>query len=78
MTMTANVLRQSVHQPATTLRLIMRRIRCYIQMRNEQRELSGLSDRSLRDIGLTEYDVAMDVQRPVWRRCWRRVHSGPN
>ena len=76
--MTDNVLRQSVPQAATTLRVIMRCIRCYIQMRNEQRELSGLSDHSLRDIGLTEYDVAMDVQRPVLRRCWQRAHSGPN
>ena len=75
--MTDNVLRQSVPQAATTLRLIMRCIRCYIQTRNEQRELSGLSHRSLRDIGLTEYDIAMDIQRPMWRRCWRRVHSGP-
>jgi len=71
--MTDNVLRHSVPGAATMLRLITRCIRCYIQTRKEQRELSRFGYHGLRDIGLTEYDVAMDARQAVWRQCWRRV-----
>jgi uncharacterized protein YjiS (DUF1127 family) len=70
-----NVLTRSLLALSAALGLIARCMSCYIQLRNEQRELSGLNHRSLRDIGLTEYDVSVDVQRPVWRRCWRRAHA---
>jgi uncharacterized protein YjiS (DUF1127 family) len=71
--MTDHVLRQSAPGAATTLRFIARCIRCYIRTRSEQRELSGFGPQALRDIGLTDYDVAMDTRQAVWRRCWRRV-----
>jgi uncharacterized protein YjiS (DUF1127 family) len=32
-----------------------------------RRELAALSDRCLRDIGLTRYDVAREVRKPFWR-----------
>jgi uncharacterized protein YjiS (DUF1127 family) len=68
-------LRQSVHAAATMLRLIARCLRCYLQIRQEQSELARLSGRSLRDIGLTTYDVATDARQPVWQRCWHSVRS---
>jgi uncharacterized protein YjiS (DUF1127 family) len=71
-----NILTRPLRALLAALRPIARCMRCYIQQRNEQRELSGFSPRSLRDIGLTAYDVAVDVQRPVWRRCWRQVRPG--
>jgi uncharacterized protein YjiS (DUF1127 family) len=70
--MTDDILRQSVPRATATLRLIARCIRCYIQMRHEQYELSECGYHAFRDIGLTEYDVAMETRQGVWRRCWRR------
>jgi uncharacterized protein YjiS (DUF1127 family) len=32
-----------------------------------RRELAALSDRCLRDIGVTRYDVAREVRKPFWR-----------
>jgi uncharacterized protein YjiS (DUF1127 family) len=32
-----------------------------------RRELAALSDRCLRDIGLTRYDVRTEVRKPFWR-----------
>jgi uncharacterized protein YjiS (DUF1127 family) len=62
-----DALRRAAHAVATTLRLIARCFSCYLQIRHEQSELARLSVRSLRDIGLTTYDVATDAQQPVWR-----------
>jgi uncharacterized protein YjiS (DUF1127 family) len=73
--MTRNAHRQSAYRVATTLRLIARCFSCYLQMRHEQSELSRFRGRSLRDIGLTTYDVATDARQPVWQRCWRSVRS---
>lgn len=33
----------------------------------DRRELGAMSDRSLRDIGLTRYDAAWEARKPFWR-----------
>jgi uncharacterized protein YjiS (DUF1127 family) len=32
-----------------------------------RRELATMSERSLRDVGLTRYDAAVESQKPFWR-----------
>lgn len=39
------------------------------QMRARERaHLAELDDRCLRDMGITRYDVAMEADKPFWRR----------
>jgi uncharacterized protein YjiS (DUF1127 family) len=66
--------RRWASESAAVLRQITRCMICYLQVRNEQRELARLSQSSLRDIGLNRYDVAMNVHS-LWARCWRSVRS---
>ena len=33
----------------------------------DRRELAAMSDRSLRDIGLTRYDATYEASKPFWR-----------
>jgi uncharacterized protein YjiS (DUF1127 family) len=33
----------------------------------DRRALAAMSDRSLRDIGLTRYDAAVEADKPFWR-----------
>jgi uncharacterized protein YjiS (DUF1127 family) len=60
------------------VRLLARCVTCYMQIRREYDELAQLGRRSLRDIGLTPYDVQVIVRRPIWRRCWQSVRACPN
>jgi uncharacterized protein YjiS (DUF1127 family) len=56
------------------IRLMARFASCYVQTRRERNELSRLSYRSLRDIGLTTHDVEEILRRPILHRCWRSVN----
>ena len=56
------------------IRLLARFVSCYVQTVHERNELSWLSDRSLRDIGLTTHDVEQILRRPILHRCWRFVN----
>lgn len=49
-------------------------VSCYVQTVRERNELSRLSYRSLRDIGLTTHDVEGILRRPILRRCWCSVN----
>jgi len=49
-------------------------VSCYVQTVHERNELSRLSYRSLRDIGLTTNDVKGILRRPILLRCWRSVN----
>jgi uncharacterized protein YjiS (DUF1127 family) len=49
-------------------------ISCYVQIIHERDELSRLSYRSLRDIGLTTHDVEGILRRPILHNCWRSVN----
>jgi uncharacterized protein YjiS (DUF1127 family) len=71
-------LEQAALGAAARMRFLARCISCYVQVRREHDELTSLSHRSLRDIGLGPQDVQAITQRPVWRRCWRSVRSCQN
>ena len=58
----------------TSLQLKMTGVSCYVQTHHERNELSRLSYRSLRDIGLTTHDVEEMLLRPDLHRCWRAVN----
>jgi uncharacterized protein YjiS (DUF1127 family) len=46
----------------------------------DRRELAAMDDRSLRDIGLTRYDVEFELRKPFWRKpfiSWSSCGSNP-
>ncbi len=43
------------------------RIHLWSELARQRRQLAGLSDHTLRDIGLTRADVEMEIRRPFWR-----------
>jgi uncharacterized protein YjiS (DUF1127 family) len=68
------VVAQAAFKFVSGIRLMARFVSCYAQLRQERNELSRLSYRSLRDIGLTKHDVEEMLRRPILRRCWRSVN----
>jgi uncharacterized protein YjiS (DUF1127 family) len=71
-------LKQAALSAVASIRFLARCASCCMQLRHEYNELAQLSDRSLRDIGLTSFDAQVILQRPIWRRCWQSVRSCPN
>jgi len=45
-----------------------RAIRTWIARARQRDELMRLSDRELRDIGLSRYDALHEAKKPFWRR----------
>lgn len=39
----------------------------WIQHRRQRRALASLDDRMLRDIGLTRFDAAKEINKPFWQ-----------
>jgi uncharacterized protein YjiS (DUF1127 family) len=39
-----------------------------LERQRTRRDLDGLDDRMLRDIGVSRYDVEIELRRPWWRR----------
>lgn len=64
----------ALHAPAPLQRLsfisVYQAVACQVrrwrQLHRERRELAGLSDRALVDIGLHRYDVEAEARRPFW------------
>jgi uncharacterized protein YjiS (DUF1127 family) len=42
-------------------------LRLWRQRSEQRRELAALSDRTLRDIGITRLDAVREAQKPFWR-----------
>jgi len=49
------------------LQCLTARLWLYRQMRRERAQLLALSDRELRDIGLSRYDALHEARKPFWR-----------
>jgi uncharacterized protein YjiS (DUF1127 family) len=43
------------------------RVRHYRQVQHERTQLRALSDRDLRDIGISRYDALREARKPFWR-----------
>ena len=45
-----------------------------LEIRRQRRQLSGLNDHRLKDIGLTKDEARTEAERPVWDvpETWRR------
>jgi uncharacterized protein YjiS (DUF1127 family) len=72
---TTGIVARAAFKFVSGFRLMARFVSCYVQTVHERNELSRLSYRSLRDIGLTTHDVEEILRRPIMRRCWRSVNS---
>jgi uncharacterized protein YjiS (DUF1127 family) len=70
-----SVVAHAAFKLVSALRLMARFVSCYMQTIHERNELSRLSYRSLRDIGLTTDDVESILRRPILHRCWRSVNK---
>jgi uncharacterized protein YjiS (DUF1127 family) len=68
------VVAQAAVKLVSGIRLMARFVSCYVQTVLERNELSRLSYRSLRDIGLTTHDVEGILRQPILHRCWRSVN----
>ena len=53
--------------PRTFIVSIRQRLELMAARARERRELSRLSERELKDLGLTSYDVDFRLRRPLWR-----------
>jgi len=48
------------------------RIRTWIEVSRQRRELAGLSDEILKDIGLSRVDAEQEAKRPFWDLACRK------
>jgi uncharacterized protein YjiS (DUF1127 family) len=46
---------------------IIRLVSVWIERERQRRRLAGLSDRSLKDIGISRYDALHEARKPFWR-----------
>lgn len=49
-----------------TIEFVMARLALWTRLSEERRDLSGLDDRMLRDIGVTRAEADREAQRPFW------------
>lgn len=54
------------------LRRAWRQLRRWQQLAAERRQLAGLSDAALKDIGISRADVYQEAERPFWDDPLRR------
>jgi uncharacterized protein YjiS (DUF1127 family) len=50
-------------------------LKIWRQCLRDRRELAAMDDRSLRDIGLTRYDVELELRKPFWRGLFNCPHQ---
>ncbi len=58
---------QPVHRPSRHIRRLIALVGTWRRRVRGRRELALMSDRSLRDIGLTRYDAFQGIRKPFWR-----------
>lgn len=46
---------------------LLRILRTWLNRRRQRQDLKLLDDRLLKDIGLTSFDVAREVEKPFWQ-----------
>lgn len=65
--MTLHVLSRTAPPPARQLRGLLAWI-AHLREQSRQRDaLLSLSDRELRDIGISRYDAVTEARKPLWR-----------
>ncbi|QCO14958.1 DUF1127 domain-containing protein [Azospirillum brasilense] len=65
--MTLHVLPRTTHLPVRRFRALLAWIAHLRDQRRQREALLSLSDRELRDIGITRYDAVTEAQKPLWR-----------
>lgn len=54
-------------EPRRTLRRMLDVLLTWHERHRQRRDLAGLTDHMLRDIGLSRADVAIEADKPFWR-----------
>ncbi|WP_188258844.1 DUF1127 domain-containing protein [Azospirillum tabaci] len=65
--MTLHVLPRTAPPPARRLRALLAWIVHFREQSRQRDALLSLSDRELRDIGITRYDAVTEAQKSLWR-----------
>jgi len=55
-------------RPVPCLRRVLALFHIWRQRSHDRQELAQLDERSLRDVGLTRYDVLYEARKPFWRK----------
>ena len=55
------------YKPSRHVRRLIALVGTWRRRVGDRRELALMSDRSLRDIGLTRYDAFQEIRKPFWR-----------
>lgn len=50
----------------TWLRALVRRILRWNELARQHRQLAGLDEAALKDLGLSRADVYQEIERPIW------------
>jgi uncharacterized protein YjiS (DUF1127 family) len=58
---------QLEYRPSRHVRRLIALVGTWRRRVRGRRELALMSDRSLRDIGLTRYDAVQEIRKPIWR-----------
>ena len=53
-------------QPTRRLTRLVASLRGWIKRARERRELAGLNDEQLRDVGLNRHMIRREVEKPFW------------
>ena len=54
-------------RPLIALSALLRRLDTWLERRRQRSLLARLSDRELRDIGVSRYDALSEWRKPFWR-----------
>ncbi|TWA71576.1 uncharacterized protein YjiS (DUF1127 family) [Azospirillum brasilense] len=66
-TMTLHALSRTAPSPARRFRALLAWVTRIREERRQRDALLSLSDRELRDIGISRYDAITEARKPLWR-----------